>query len=513
MGLMSAALIGTIILQAYWINWHIRLEEDRFYKMALMGLNHVADKLENVEDIEETSLYRDKFQSNHDDRFYQRLNSGSQVPTTDDTKKIAKQVNELEVVEKDALGHRPGDSDCDCTKCTKEKLEKLEQFKRRDLELEQRKMLRFYNPQPIVERIKLKHLDTFLKKEFARVGIDLEYNYGVYSNEEKSFVIRNNHYIVELEEEKRPQVVTAGFNNLWNSKYRVELFPSTMTSPGQLVVHFPAKASLVLSSIWKSLLSSILFTGLTLFCFAYTLRVIFQQKKISEMKTDFINNMTHEFKTPIATISLAADSITSPMISGNADKVRRFADIIKQENKRMNSQVEKVLQMALIDKRDFDLNLMMIDVHNVINQIISNGSLRVEKKGGTLKADLKAENPNIEGDLTHISNIIHNLVDNAYKYSKDIPEISIHTRNVKEGLEVIVEDKGIGMSKEARKLIFDRFYRVHTGDLHDVKGFGLGLSYVKAIVMAHKGEIEVKSELGKGSSFILYLPFKVEGVE
>lgn len=505
MGLMSAALIGTIILQAYWINWHITLEENRFNDVTLMSLNIVAAKLENVEYEEETTLF---IQPNRNDRFIAEISNNDGLLSSE-TKTTSKNVMENGIAEKDAFGHTEGDENCDCDKCTNEK---IEQFQRRKREWDQRQIMRLIRPQPIVERIKLKNLDTFLKREFSRVGIDLEYYYGVYSNEEKSFVIRNNHYIVEAAGAK---VATEGpkesNTNLWNSKYNVELFSAENPSPGKLVVYFPAKAGLVLRSIWKSLLSSILFTGLTLFCFAYTLRVIFQQKKISEMKTDFINNMTHEFKTPIATISLAADSITSPMISGNADKVRRFADIIKQENKRMNSQVEKVLQMALIDKRDFDLNIMLLDIHHVINQIISNASLRVEKKGGILKADLKAENPNIEGDLTHLSNIIHNLVDNAYKYSKDIPEISIHTRNVKDGLEVIVEDKGIGMSKEARKLIFDRFYRVHTGDLHDVKGFGLGLSYVKAIVMAHKGEINVKSELGKGSSFILYLPFKVEG--
>ena len=228
------------------------------------------------------------------------------------------------------------------------------------------------------------------------------------------------------------------------------------------------------------------------------------------MKTDFINNMTHEFKTPIATISLAADSITSPKVMSSSDKISRFAKIIKEENKRMNNQVEKVLQMARLDRQDFKIKVSPVDMHDVIRQAVGNTNLQIEKRNGQLKTHLEAERSEIEGDITHLSNIIHNLLDNANKYSPEEPDISIHTRNVKSGLEVIIKDKGMGMSKEARKHIFDKFYRVHTGNRHDVKGFGLGLSYVKAMVSAHHGSIEVLSELGKGSSFILTFPYKQE---
>ncbi|MEO1626101.1 MAG: HAMP domain-containing sensor histidine kinase, partial [Bacteroidota bacterium] len=341
----------------------------------------------------------------------------------------------------------------------------------------------------------------------ANRGIYINYNYGIFSRTDRSFVITNGHYVVT---DDNTQYAGAGFKNLFNSEYQVDLFPhKIMPSPGMLMVHFPTKASLVWGSVWKTLLASILFTGIILFCFVYTIQVIFRQKKLSEMKTDFINNMTHEFKTPIATISLAADSIRSPRILGNEEKVERFAKIIKQENRRMNSQVEKVLQMAVIDKREFSLKLTNINMHEVISQAVAHANLQVEKKGGTVTTDLQADNPNIEGDLTHVTNVVHNLLDNANKYSPDQPEISVHTRNVANGIQVIVKDKGIGMSKEARKHIFDRFYRVHTGDRHDVKGFGLGLSYVKAMLTAHKGQIDVKSELGKGSSFLITFPFKV----
>jgi len=262
--------------------------------------------------------------------------------------------------------------------------------------------------------------------------------------------------------------------------------------------------------LWKNAAGTALFAAIILSCFAYTLTVIFRQKKLSEMKTDFINNMTHEFKTPIATISLASDSIVTPIILNNPEKVQRFANIIKQENKRMNSQVEKVLQMALLDKRDFSLKMTEVNVHEVIQAAVENITLRVEKRDGIVKTALNASKPIIEGDLTHVANVINNLLDNADKYSPDKPEISVSTRNVSNGIEITVQDNGIGISKEARKQIFDKFYRVPTGNLHDVKGFGLGLSYVKAMMTAHKGAVEVKSDPGKGSSFILTFPFRVE---
>ncbi|MFZ4542770.1 MAG: sensor histidine kinase, partial [Saprospiraceae bacterium] len=239
--------------------------------------------------------------------------------------------------------------------------------------------------------------------------------------------------------------------------------------------------------------------------------VIFRQKKFDQVKNDFINNMTHEFKTPLATISLAADSIGSPTILNNPDKVKRFIEIIKQENKRMNGQVEKVLQMAILDKDTFKLKINELDINEIIEHAMLNFALQVESRDGSIRTELKAERHIIEGDFTHVSNIIHNLLDNANKYSPDKPEITIKTRNISDGIEITVEDKGLGLSPASRKLIFDKFYRVPTGNVHDVKGFGLGLSYVKNMLTAHKGNIEVKSELGKGSSFIVFLPIQQQG--
>jgi two-component system phosphate regulon sensor histidine kinase PhoR len=261
-------------------------------------------------------------------------------------------------------------------------------------------------------------------------------------------------------------------------------------------------------SLLPTMLAAVLFTGLILFCFSYTIHVILRQKKVSEMKTDFINNMTHEFKTPIATISLAADSISSPKVIQDEGKIRRFLGIIRQENKRMLQQVEKVLQMAQMDKMDFQLKLSPVNIHDLIHQAVDHLTLQVQQREGHIAVQLDATQPVMEGDQTHLSNAIYNLLDNANKYSSETPDIRISTVNLNGAIEIMVEDKGIGISKENQKHIFDKFYRVHTGNVHDVKGFGLGLSYVKAIASAHHGSIEVRSEPGKGSRFSLTLPLK-----
>jgi len=358
-------------------------------------------------------------------------------------------------------------------------------------------------PEYVEERIDRKYLRDYLARELKNRGINIGYEYGVLSNLTDQFVIKNGKYTISDFSEEEATEMPESDDVLVRSEYEVDLFTTDINSPGKLVVYFPQKSRIFWGgNVWRTLIASFISTAIVICCFLYTVNVIFTQKKLSEMKTDFINNMTHEFKTPIATISLAADSITNPTILSNEDKIKRFAKIIKQENKRMNNQVEKVLQMASLDKEDFELNITSLNLHEIIEQAATNAKLQVERKDGEVTTHLKAKDAYIEGDLTHISNIINNLLDNANKYSPENPKISVHTRNVKGGVEVIVSDHGIGMSKEALKHIFDKFYRVHTGNLHDVKGFGLGLSYVKAMMVAHKGQINVKSDLGKGSSFI-----------
>lgn len=484
-GLMTIALIGIISLQIYWINWNIGLNEEQFNKNIYAALNRVADKLqyyENASALEALNKTKGVFnEANQNIRqAAQYLENGFA------TRRIAK----------DSLTRG------------KAQVQSTPGFEDNVAMWELMKVSQLVDSKPLAERISLDLLGKSIQEELNSRGITSPYQYGVYSKARSSYVIVNDHFVVE---DSGPQITHGGAPTLYNSPYRVALFTQDIESPGYLSLYFPNQTSLVLSSVLPTLMLSVIFTGIILFCFWYTIQTIFRQKKLSEMKTDFINNMTHEFKTPIATISLAADSIGSSMIINNPDKIRRFVDIIRQENRRMNSQVERVLQMAMIDKKDFQLKIGEVNLHEIIQQATANFSLQVEKREGVLRTDLLARKPVVEGDATHLAGIIHNLLDNANKYSPDKPEITISTRDVPMGVEITIQDKGVGISKEARKYIFDKFYRVHTGNIHDVKGFGLGLSYVKAIVTAHKGLIDVKSEPGKGSSFMLTFPAKSEG--
>jgi two-component system phosphate regulon sensor histidine kinase PhoR len=262
--------------------------------------------------------------------------------------------------------------------------------------------------------------------------------------------------------------------------------------------------------IWKEMiwfiLGAILFTIIITTAFFITVRTLLKQKKLSEIKSDFINNMTHEFKTPLATISLAVDALKNDKVAGNRDKSDYFTGIIKEENKRMNKQVETILQAALLDKNEVQLNMKRLLAHDIIINVLNNINLQVEEKGGKIDVELEAENDLILADEVHFTNVINNLLDNAVKYSKDNLHIKLSTKNAGNHLKIKIEDNGIGMNKETLHRIFEKFYRAHTGNVHNVKGFGLGLSYVKTMIDAHHGTIKAESVLGKGSSFTISLP-------
>jgi two-component system phosphate regulon sensor histidine kinase PhoR len=244
--------------------------------------------------------------------------------------------------------------------------------------------------------------------------------------------------------------------------------------------------------------------------FALSLYFILRQKKTSEMQADFINNMTHEFKTPIATISLAADTIANSKVISDEEKVKHFVGMIKKENSRMNRQVETILQIATLDKHEMDFDFTETDLHEVITQAIDTVEIQVTERGGVIKRQLDAARSIVIGDAEHLRNLVHNLLDNANKYSEKAPEITVRTRDNDSGIFLSVEDKGIGMTKAVQHRVFERFYRETTGNIHNVKGFGLGLNYVKAITDAHGGTITVESEEGHGSTFTVFLPFKGE---
>jgi two-component system phosphate regulon sensor histidine kinase PhoR len=290
-----------------------------------------------------------------------------------------------------------------------------------------------------------------------------------------------------------------------------------LSSPGQssmgrivmeeyLNVIVPHQRTLILREITWFIAGAILFTLIITTAFFLTIRAFMRQKKLSEIKSDFINNMTHEFKTPLATISLAVDALRNEKVMHDPEKSAYFTSIIKDENKRMNKQVETILQAALLDKQEVHLNLKRLSAHEMIRTAVNNIELPLQDKNGSISVELAAEQDLIMADEVHFTNLINSLLDNALKYSKENPFIRIHTSSGNQVLRIRIEDNGIGMSKETLSRIFEKFYRAHTGNIHNVKGFGLGLSYVKTMVEAHKGNIRVESILGKGSHFIVQVP-------
>lgn len=300
-------------------------------------------------------------------------------------------------------------------------------------------------------------------------------------------------------------------NDFLKSKYVVRLFPDNIIRQDLILsVVFPKRANYVLGSMAWILGGSFLFSLIILATFAMSLYFIIRQKKISEMKSDFLNNMTHEFKTPIATISLAADTITNPKVINDESSIRHFISMIKKENSRMNKKVETILQIASLDKKEIDFKFENVSIHNVIERAADTIGILVQQRNGKIKLNLNASEPIIWGDNEHLHNLINNLLDNAIKYSPESPDITVETKNNQRGIILSVADKGIGMNKNVQSRIFERFYRQTSGNVHDAKGFGLGLNYVRAIVDAHKGDIVVSSEPGKGSRFEVFLPFNWE---
>ena len=295
---------------------------------------------------------------------------------------------------------------------------------------------------------------------------------------------------------------------LSETEYQVNLYPNDIFQKNiKLALWFPERESYIYRSLNWLLLASFLFSLIILVTFGLSVFYILRQKKISEMKSDFINNMTHEFKTPIATISVATDSIMNEKVVNNPERIRYFAGMIKKENNRMNRQVEDILTISRLDRKDFEFNWEAVDVHELIKDAVQGISIQVEKREGKIEKELNASNPVIVTDKIHGTNVIYNLLDNAIKYSANPPEIKITTTNNSRGVLITVDDKGIGMSKAVQSKIFERFYRQTSGNIHNVKGFGLGLNYSKAVLEANRGTISVQSEPGKGSRFEVFLPF------
>lgn len=336
-------------------------------------------------------------------------------------------------------------------------------------------------------------LDSLILLELNTRGIDTRFEFGIYNPERDLFLI-------EKDPGMRKMLIEKGS--------AARLFVSDIfTSPEYLLLYFPNERQFLLTELWGMLLISIILIIVIVYSFTYTITTIFRQKKISEMKNDFINNMTHEFKTPISTISLACEALTDHTIERSPEFTENYINIILEENKRLATMAEKILQTAVIEKGQLNMKRENIDLHEIITDVIKNIRIQVEIKDGVIRKQCKAANPVLLGDKVHLTNLVYNLLDNANKYSPKKPVITVRTENTSNGIILTIEDHGIGISKGEQKKIFDKLYRVPTGNIQDVRGFGLGLSYVKAIVEEHHGRISLESEINKGTKFKVFLPF------
>lgn len=352
-------------------------------------------------------------------------------------------------------------------------------------------ILRDSGARPLMERADSTLIKNCLSTELANNGLNVPFVFGVY-NTRNNLLYSTEGYDV---------------NDNAQNNYSIQLFPNTDVNY-RLSVQFPTKSNYIFSSV-RFIIPTLAFTVILLIIFLYTVILIFRQKKLSEMKTDFINNMTHELKTPISTISLAGQMLSDPSIRKSPASLAHLSEVITDESKRLRFQVEKVLQMSVFDNTGSALKFADIDANNIIESVANTFKIKVEKYGGSISTNIEAPEAEVRIDEMQFTNVIFNLLDNAVKYMKEDeePQLEISTRNISGNkLEIRVSDNGIGIKKDDLKRIFEKFYRVSTGNRHDVKGFGLGLAYVKKMITLFGGTITVESELGKGSTFIITLP-------
>ncbi len=354
----------------------------------------------------------------------------------------------------------------------------------------------------INEELNPYQLETWLKREFYNQNVHETFQYGIYDCFTDSIVFGN---LIKYSDESH-------FEPISDTVVGITSPNMTWTKDGHyFTVYFPdigAPMEDIVGSTGYSYIYLTIIVGLVLIFFGYAVIVILKQKRLSEVKTDFINNMTHELKTPISTIGLSAEMIIRADANKDPEKIQKYAGLIFKENKRLEKQVERVLNVAKLDKHEITLKKEDLDIHELLQEVKDNFEFNRTEKGGSIHLHQEAANCHLFVDPVHISNVIYNLIDNAIKYCATTPDIHIYTRNEKRGMVLEVQDNGIGIRRDELKFIFDKFYRVPTGNLHDVKGFGLGLYYVKLIIESHGGSVSVKSTPGKGTTFTLYLPFR-----
>ncbi len=498
----SLALLVLICFQGYWIRKDFKLREEVFRSKVDEALNNTNVKLERLDPRSNYTKITERIQGKYQPDFKGDKNFGFSVKSEYSIDSNGHQTSRFS--SKDLMSDTSIHFDASSVnflKSIQQQQSRLRSSPNNDLlnqalgsSVFELTNTRTYYPN-FKQKVDTLLLDSILRTELSKEKITAKYTYYLTS------LYPGSPHHSDLKQAENMS------DSLGVEHYMVNLAPNNaFLEPEYLILYFPTQNKDVFKQMWPLLITSIVVILILTFSFYYIMVNNLKQKKLSVIKNDFISNMTHEFKTPICTISLASEMLGDESISQTPEKKHRYLKMIRDENKRLSVLVESILQTSILDKGEFKLKLSECDVHEIINTAINNTHLLISQRQGTVHTFLKAQKFKLQADRVHLTNIIFNLIDNAIKYSLDVPEITISTYNTAEGIMIQVKDNGIGISKENQRKIFDKFYRVPTGNVHNVKGFGLGLSYVLAVVLKHNGTISVNSEVGKGSTFNVHLP-------
>jgi signal transduction histidine kinase len=509
--LMSLSLIGIIFVQAYYINNTVKNEEEQFTYKVKRVLSTTSTEIEEREykeyafkfrelmaakgvkvdttDIKNLLIIQDDLNSN-ETLIYRNgvLEENFKIPSFIDIGLDSINITRISNERQTKIIDR-GRLDKNSEISEEALLLQSFELKRSDEVLLETTYKDNAKRFPIHQRVSKDEVSGLLSKKLEENNIGIDFEYAIYHKDLATKVQTDN---FELDQE---------------STYGVPIFlDNENESEYKLYVNFPERNKFIFSSIIGMTLLSIIFTTIIIIAYTSAIYQLVKQRKISQIKTDFINNMTHEFKTPIATINLALDAIRNPKVINDEEKVKRYLKMIKDENKRMHAQVENVLRISKLDRNELNISKDRVELHDIIEDAITHIELIVENRNGYIKTHLDAPISSVLANETHFTNVIVNILDNAVKYSEDEPKINMYTENIGNNIILKISDQGSGMSKSVQKRVFEKFYREHTGDVHNVKGHGLGLAYVKKIVDDHSGHVSVESEKGKGSTFIIKLP-------
>lgn len=507
---MSLSLIGIIFVQGYYINNNVKNEQQQFTFKVKKALSYTSNAIEEREYREfvykfqeliakgikgDTTAIRNLyiFQEDNDSNetlIYRNgiLEENFRIPSFFDISLDSINVTRF-LNERETKVLKRSDVELNSKLSPEARLLQIGEISRTDEIIFETAHKDISKRTPIHKRVSKKEIYKLLSKKLKEEDIDIDFEFAIYDKDLATKIQSQN---FELEH---------------NSTFRVPIFlDNNDESDFMLYVNFHERSQFIFSSIIGMTLLSIIFTSFIIFAFSSAIYQLVKQRKISQIKTDFINNMTHEFKTPIATINLALDAIKNPKIIHDEDKVKRYLKMIKEENKRMHAQVENVLRISKLDKNQLNISKTRVKLHDLILHAITHIQLIVEHKNGYINTHLDAVKHSVLANETHFTNVIVNILDNAVKYSENEPKIDIYTENIGKSIILKIKDQGNGMPKSVQKKVFEKFYREHTGNVHNVKGHGLGLAYVKKIVDDHQGHISVESEKGKGSAFIIKLP-------